>query len=151
MELILGSNNFRNTNGVITLQGKEQIVIEAPAGPRQVFLTMDFYDANGKHVAHLRRNQWGFNEDERFKVSTSPNTLALFTGPAWVRVTDAASREIVIEIVVVDEGKVSIPQGKVYTHKGQLVEITPHLCRILGITTLFNDASDVRGRSVVLG
>ena len=58
MELNIGSNVYRNANGVLTLERKEQIVIEARSESPQLLVTADLYDAKGDHVAHLRRNVW---------------------------------------------------------------------------------------------
>jgi len=151
MELLLGSNSFRNTNGILKLQGKEQLVLEMPAGERQLFLTMDLYDPEGKHVAHVRRNQLAFNDKDRFALSTSSNILALFTGPAWVKVTDTTTGGTVLEATVAGQDKVSLVSGKFHTHKGQLIEITPHVCRIQGVLTKFNEVCDVQGGMIELG
>jgi len=78
MDLKIGSNAFRNTNGVLVIQGKEQVVLELRAENRQLLLTMDLYDQESKHVAHLRRNAWGFNADNRFShigATRIPRTL----------------------------------------------------------------------------
>jgi len=151
MELTLGSNSFRNSNGVLKLQGKEQIVLELRAVDHQLLLTMDLYDSAGSHVAHLRRNSWAFNRDNRFALSASPPSLPLFTSPTWLKLTDGETGEIVLEARVVQDDQIQVPSGKFYTHNGQLFEITSHLCRLEGGVTMFGDAFDVGGRAVVIG
>ena len=151
MELTLGSNSFRNSTGVVTLQGKEQIVLEIRAVDHQLLLTMDLYDSAGTHVAHLRRNSWAFNRDNRFALSASPPSLPLFTSPTWLKLTDSEAGEIVFEARVVQNDQIQVPSGKFYTHKGQLFEITSHLCRLAGGVTLFGDVFDVGGGAVVIG
>ena len=151
MELNIGSNIFRNTNGVLALQGKEQIVLEMKPDHTQLLLTMDLYDAEGSHLAHLRRNSWAFNEKNRFQLSTSPVALSLFTDPVWLRLTDKETGEMVLEVSVVDKERVHVLRGKFHTHKGKLVEITSHYCRMIGGITKFGDVADVRGGAVVIG
>ena len=56
-----------------------------------------------------------------------------------------------LEASVTDRDKVQILQGRLSTHKGQLLEITSHLCRIAGVVTLFGDARDTRGGAIVIG
>ena len=51
LELHVGSNIFRTTNGIIKLQGKEQIVLEVQSDPPALLLTMDFYDAEASESA----------------------------------------------------------------------------------------------------
>jgi len=151
MELTLGSNSFRNSNGVLKLQGKEQIVLELRAVDHQLLLTMDLYDSAGSHVAHLRRNSWAFNRDNRLAFSASPPSLPLFASPTWLKLTDSETGEIVFEARVVQDDQIQVPNGKFYTHNGQLFEITSHLCRLAGGVTMFGDAFDVGGGAVVIG
>ena len=56
LELHVGSNVFRNTNGVVKLQGKEQLVLETQLEPLMLLLTMDLYDDQGTRIGHIRRN-----------------------------------------------------------------------------------------------
>jgi hypothetical protein len=151
MELTIGSNIFRNTNGVLALQGKEQIVLEMKSDQTQLLLTMDLYDAEGSHIAHLRRNFWAFNDKNRFQLSTSPVSLSLFTDPAWLRLTDKETDDVVLEVSAVDKERVHVLRGKFYTHKGKLVEITSHYCRMIGGITKFGDVADVQGGAVMIG
>ena len=151
MELTLGSNSFRNSNGVVRLQGKEQVVLELRAVDGQLLLTMDLYDPAGTHVAHLRRNAWAFNQGDRFALSDSPPALPLFTNSTWLKLTDHETGEIVFEARVVQNDQIQVPSGKFYTHKGQLFEITAHLCRLEGGPAMFGDAIDVGGGPVVIG
>jgi len=150
MELNIGTNIFRDTNGIIKLQGKEQVFLEVHADPPAVLLTIDLYDANGSQIAHLRRNKWAFNQKNRFDLQTS-TTLSLFTYPAWLRVLDKEADETVLDVNLVKEDTVHILKGKFLTHKGQPFEITPHYWRLLGIPTMFGNVQDNRGSAVTIG
>ena len=55
LELHVGSNVFRNTNGVVKLQGKEQLVLETHPDHMALLLTMDLYDEQGIRIGHIRR------------------------------------------------------------------------------------------------
>lgn len=152
LELTIGSNVFRNTNGVVKLQGKEQMVVEFYPGENQLLLTMDFYDNAGTHTAHLRRNAWAFNTANRYVLTTSPAALSLFTGPLWLKVSDRHSGgDVVLEVTVTPNGKIQIPNGKFHTHKGHLVEITSHYCRVVPGLTLFGDVFEARGGAASIG
>ena len=151
MDLKLGSNSFRNTSGVLTLQGKEQIVLELKPETFQLLLTMDLYNAEGLRVAHLRRNTWVLNKEEAFAFASGPQAPTLFTDHAWVRMTERLTGEMVFEGKVVDKDVVEISSARFFTHLGQLVEISSHYCRILGNTTLFGDVQDMHGGPVRIG
>jgi hypothetical protein len=151
LELNIGSNVFRNTNGVVKLQGKEQMVVEFHPEENQLLLTMDFYDSAGSHVAHLRRNTWAFNTANRFAFTTGPTSLSLFDGPLWLKVSDRDNGDVVLEVMVTHSGKIRIANGKFYTHKGHLVEITSHYCRVIPGLTLFGDVFETRGGAASIG
>ncbi len=151
LELRIGSNIFRSTNGVVTIQGKEQLVIEAKPEYRLLFATVDFYDAYGARIAHLRRNAFALNEGGRFAVDVQfGQNLSSVVVPS-VRVTDLQSGDIVLEARMASENRVHIACGKFCSHKGALVEITPHYCRISSGTTRFGDIVETRGGPVILG
>lgn len=149
MEINLGSNNLRNTNGVIKLHGKEQLVIEQT--PTQILLTMDFYDANAGHLAHLRRNRWAFNDHERFVLHTSSPTATEFQEGPWLKVLERQTGDIVLEIRVNATGRLELVHGQFRTHRGALVEVTPHVCRIGSSMSLFGDVRECRGGPVIIG
>ena len=151
MDLAIGSNSFRNANGVLAIHGKEQIFFEIVSENDQLLLTMDLYSAAGRQIAHLRRNEWKFNMDDRFVFSATASSPSLYGGAPWLKLDDKESGDTVLEASVPDRDKVQILQGKLYTQKGQLLEITSHLCRIAGVVTMFGDTRDVRGGAIVIG
>ncbi len=150
MDLKIGSNVFRNAKGVLVVQGKEQIVLEVPEENHQLLLTMDLYDAEGQHVAHLRRNTWAFDKDDRFTLSTEPESPSLFSPPRWVKVCLRDTGEPVFAANLADQDVVTISDARFHTHKGQLVEISSHFCRIAGGATRFGDVADVGGGPVTI-
>ncbi|HEX9743490.1 MAG TPA: hypothetical protein VGA17_11960 [Nitrospiraceae bacterium] len=151
MDLTIGSNSFRNSNGVLAIHGKEQIVLEFLSENDQLLLTVDLYNASGRQVAHLRRNEWKFNVDDRFAFSATAASPSLYGGAPWLKLVDKESGDAVLEASATDREKVQILEGKLYTHKGQLLEITSHLCRIAGVVTMFGDTRDARGGAIVIG
>ena len=151
LELRLGSNIFRNTNGVVKVQGKEQLVLEVSPDHDRVLLTMDFYDGSGNHVAHLRRNRWAFNEGNRFSINTSDSPPSLFPHLPWLKIMDEDTGETLLEAAIAPGGKVHVATGKFYSHRGQLIEITSHFCRVGSDQTFFGDVFEARGGTAVLG
>lgn len=151
LELLIGSNIFRNTNGVVKIHGKEQLVIESKPEQGLLLVTIDLYGEDGTHIAHLRRNVLALNQAGQFTIDIhraqpdSPNDTP------WVRLSDQQAGEIVLEARMASENKAQITSGKFYSHKGTLVEITPHYCRIGSGMTLFGDIAETRGGTVVLG
>jgi hypothetical protein len=149
LEIKLGSNIVRDSNGVLKFQGKEQLVLECRSG--QLWLTMDFYDERGAHVAHVRRNQWAFNEGHRFVLQTNSPALAPFGSSPWVTITDRETGAVYLEAVVTPEGRIELVQGRFFTHKGERVEVTPHVCRIGPTVSHFGEVFECRGGPAAIG
>lgn len=151
LELLIGSNIFRNTNGVVKIHGKEQLVLESRPEQGLLLVTIDLYGEGGTHIAHLRRNVLVLNQAGQFIIDIHQAQSDSPTDAPWVRLSDQQSDEIVFEARVASENKIQITSGKFYSHKGTLVEITPHYCRIGSGMTLFGDIVENRGGMVVLG
>jgi hypothetical protein len=47
--------------------------------------------------------------------------------------------------------KVRIVAGNFYTHKGELVTVSPHYCRIGSGLTIFGDVVESRGSTAIIG
>ena len=47
--------------------------------------------------------------------------------------------------------KIHVATGKFYSHRGHLIEITSHFCRVGSTHTLFGDVFEARGGTAVLG
>lgn len=151
LELHVGSNVFRSTNGVIKLQGKEQIVLEVQPQPPALLLTMDFYDEQGQRIGHLRRNQLSAAGSSRFAVSITTAPDATIDDPLTVTVSDRATGNTTIEVYLFQRRKIRLTSGNFCTHKGELVSISPHYCRIGTGLTRFGDVVESRGGIAVIG
>lgn len=150
-ELLLGSNIFRNTNGVVTIQGKEQLVLETRPEQGLLLVTVDLYDATGTQIAHVRRNTLVINRASQFMIDIHQATTNMPSDAPWVRLYSRQSGEIALEARIVSDNRIQITSGRLYSHVGALVDITPHYCRIGAGRTLFGDVVENRGRTVVLG
>ena len=151
LELLIGSNKFRNTNGVVRIQGKEQLFVESKPDQGLLLVTIDLYGETGAHLGHLRRNVLALNPAGQFSVDVHRADENVPADLPWVRVTDQLTGQTVLEACVVAHKKIQVTQGKFYSHKGALVNITPHYCRIGSGTALFGDVSENKGGTVVLG
>lgn len=115
MELNFGSNIVSNSNGILTIEGKNQIHIEV-GDESQPLLTMNLYDDKGTSVGMLTRNELVENPGNRFATTITSSSLKL---------TDTTNEELIITINVAEGNIIQILQGRFYTHFGKLLEITP--------------------------
>jgi hypothetical protein len=151
LELHVGSNVFRNTNGVVKLQGKEQLVVETHPHPLTLLLTMDLYDEQGARVGHIRRNALSAHSADRFAINVMANNESMPDDPSSVTIADRMTGHTVLEACLVQGRKVRMTTGNFYTHKGELVTISPHYCRIGTGLTLFGDVAESRGGAASIG
>lgn len=150
LELRIGSNIFRSTNGVVKIHGKEQLVIEVKPEEGLLFATLDLYDERSARIAHLRRNVLTLNDSGRFTADAS-SSRSQSTATPFVLVSDVQSGHVVLEARMASEYRVDLACGKLYSHKGMLIEITPHYCRIGSGTALFGNIVEARGGPAILG
>ena len=150
-ELLIGSNIFRCTNGIVTIQGKAQLVIEFRPEQNLLLVTMDLYDETGTHLAHLRRNAFMLNPSGQFAVEAHSSQPDVPGDYPWVCLTDGRSPSPVIEIRMVSAHRIHIVSGKFYSHRGVAIDITPNYCRIGPSMTLFGEIKETRGGMVNLG
>ena len=151
LELHVGSNVFRNTNGVVKLQGKEQLVLETQLHPLALLLTMDLYDEQGTRVGHIRRNALSAHSAGRFTINVKAADNSTPDDQPSVTVTDRTTGQTVLEACLVQGRKVRMTVGRFYTHKGELVTISPHYCRIGTGRTLFGDVAESSGGAAAIG
>lgn len=114
MQVMIALHRLANTDGSISVRGKKQIILEWGPSMLELLLTMNLYDAGGKHVARLRRNEWTFNDRDRF---TFVNEQRRF------RVTDTQSGRVALRGRVEGLDSVVISEGTFYTAAGEQVEI----------------------------
>lgn len=151
LELRIGSNIFRSTNGVVKIHGKEQLAVEVKPGQRLLLITLDLYNERGARIAHVRRNVFTLNDRGRFTVDVLLGQNLSSVDIPSVLVTDLHSGHVALEAQMTSEHRVDLACGKLYSHKGIPIEITPHYCRIGSGTALFGNVVEARGGSAILG
>jgi hypothetical protein len=147
-KFIVGSNLLTNANGVLKIDGHEQVTLERGQNSDQLLVSVDVHDAEGKRLAKLRRNAWVAAQD-RVECSSSPSSLTL---------TDRETNEVVFEAQVVDTDTVVIKKASFYDAAGKLVaKVTPEALQVRGATLTGNhiqgagQAFTVNSRSFSIG
>ena len=115
MQLTIGANRLAGTDGIINVRGRRQIRLEWGQLRSELLLTMDLYGVGGRHIARLRRNEWTFNDNERFAFTTNAIGLSLL---------DTKVGQVALEARVVGPDAVVITQGAFYSSAGHEIEIT---------------------------
>ncbi len=141
MDIELGTNTLRNTNGVFIAHGKEQLRIEWLEGEKKLAISMGIYMPTGTEVARLTRNVWDHNSGDRFVLTESPE---------MVKVEDTTLKTVVMEIQKTAHQTMAIPAAKFYTSTGTLSEVSPEWWRVGNKMELAGVESDLEGGGIEL-
>jgi hypothetical protein len=71
VDIQLGTNTLRNTNGTFLAHGKEQLRIEWVEDQQKLSLTMGVFMPTGTEVATLKQNAWETNPNDRFLLTST--------------------------------------------------------------------------------
>ncbi len=139
MDIVIGSNQLRNTNGTFVTQDRDLIKVERQSENGGILLSMDLYNPAGTQVARLERNKWTSNDHDRFEVQTSPESVAL---------ADKTLKGIVFFVKKNGENGVQVPQAKFYLPGGTVSEVTPDRWHIGNKMELKDADIDLHGGAI---
>ena len=141
MDLEIGSNLYRNTDGTIEIEGVPQIQVALKPKTGDLLVNFALFDAVGKVTAKLVDSTLMINERRAYEVNKSPKSL---------RLSHPASGTIILQMDVKASEVVAFTQGEFHTIKGHVIQVSPSEWKIdkrrVSGTTL-----DVTGGSVALG
>ena len=141
MDVEVGSNLYRDTDGMIEIDGVPQIQVMLKPTTDDLLVTFALFDTGGKVTAKLIDSTLMVNERRAYDVETTPKSL---------RLTHSASGTVILQMDVKAPGLVAFTQGEFHTMKGRAIHVSPtewniDKLRVSGTT------HDLKGGSVVLG
>ncbi len=141
MDVEIGSNLFRNSDGVVEVEGLPQIefVLRNSDGPLMVNFVV--FDENGKLLAKVVNSSMAFNES---------NMHALERTPTSIKMTKESSGKVVLQAYLREPDRVVVPQAEFVTIRGHLLEVSSVEWRI-GEKRASQGDEDVNGGPVVIG
>ena len=114
MDITIGSNQLRNTNGIFHAEGQDLIQV-ALSDDGAVLLSMDLYNPAGTQVAKLEHNTWTSNEQDRFELKIEGETAIL---------VDKTLKGVILAIKKESQTEIFVPQAKFYLPGGMVSEVT---------------------------
>jgi hypothetical protein len=141
MDVQIGSNVYRNTDGTVEVDGLPQIILtqRKPGGPLLVNFVV--YDEVGRVVAKVVDSTMAFNERRAHDLNRTPNGLII---------TQTETGKTLLKVEWNAEGRVVIPLAAFLSAKGRQLEVSPTEWRIEK-KRLADQTTDARGASVVIG
>jgi len=141
MDVEVGSNLYRNTDGMIEIEGVPQIQVALKPITGALLVNFALFNAEGKVMAKLNDSTLMINERRAYEVTKTPNSLLL---------THPESGAVILQIEVKTPGVVAFTKGEFHTIKGHVIRITPTEWNIDKLRTS-GTTQDVKGGSVFLG
>lgn len=141
MDLEIGSNLYRNADGMLEIEGVPQIMIalRKPSGPLLVNFVV--FDNVGRVMAKVVDSTMAFNERRAYELTRTPTGLAM---------KHSESGKVVLQVEVKESGRVVVQNGEFLTVKGHLLEISPVEWRLEKHRMSGGD-TDLKGGAVLIG
>ncbi len=141
MDVEVGSNVYRNTDGMIEIEGIPQIQITLKPNTGALLVNFALFDVNGKVTAKLNDSTLMINEKRAYDVIKTPKSLLL---------THPASGTVVLQMDLKASDVVAFTKGEFHTIKGHVIQVSATEWKIEKLRAS-GTIQDVKGGSVVLG
>ena len=141
MDVEVGSNLYRNTDGMIEIEGVPQIQVTLKPATGALFVNFALFDVEGKVTAKLNDSTLMINEKRAYEVTKSPKSLLL---------THLASGTVILQMEVKALDVVALTKGEFHTIKGHVIRISPTEWNIDKLRAS-GTTQDAKGGPVALG
>jgi hypothetical protein len=141
MDVEVGSNLYRNTDGTIEVEGIPQIQVALKPTTGALLVNFALFDADGKVTAKLVDSTLMVNEKRAYEVNKTPKSL---------RLTHSATGTVILQMDVKVPDLVAFTKGEFHTIKGHVIQVSPGEWKIDKLH-VSGTTQDLKGRSVVLG
>jgi hypothetical protein len=141
MDVEVGSNLYRNTDGMIEIEGVPQIQVALKSTTGVLLVNFALFDADGKVTAKLVDSTLMINERRAYEVTHGPTSLLL---------THMASGTVILQMDVKGPDLVAFTKGEFHTIKGHVIQVSRLEWKIDKLRAS-GTTQDLKGGSVVLG
>ena len=141
MDVEVGSNMYRNTDGMIEIEGVPQIQVALKPITGALLVNFALFNAEGKVMAKLNDSTLMINERRAYDVTKTPKSLLL---------THVESGTVILQMEVKTPDVVAFTKGEFHTLKGHVIRISPTEWNIDKLCAS-GTTHDVKGGAVVLG
>jgi hypothetical protein len=141
MDVEVGSNLYRNTDGTIEVEGIPQIQVALKPTTGALLVNFALFDAGGKVTAKLVDSTLMINEKRAYEVNKTPKSL---------RLTHSASGTVILQMDLKGPDVVAFTKGEFHTIKSHVIQVSPAEWKIDKLC-VSGTTQDLKGGSVVLG
>ncbi len=116
MDIEIGSNLYRNSNGIIEIEGVPQIQVARHPSTGAILVNFALFDSNGRMLAKVVDSTMMFNDRRAYELTKTNKSVAM---------KEAESGKILLHVEVKDSDVVSVSRGEFHTMKGRLLHVSP--------------------------
>jgi hypothetical protein len=141
MDIEVGSNLYRNSNGILEIEGVPQIQLTQHPSTGALLVNFALFDANGRMLAKVVESTLMFNERRAYALTKTSTSVAM---------KEAETGKTLLHFEVKASDLVAFSRGEFHTMKGRLLQVSATEWRIdkqqkSGLT------QDVKGGAVSIG
>lgn len=115
MDIEIGSNLYRNSNGTIEIEGVPQIQLARHARTGALLVNFALFDSTGRMLAKVVDSTLMFNERRAYEVTRTEASLAM---------KEVGSGKILLKLDATAPDVVSFSRGEFHTIKGRLLQVS---------------------------
>ncbi len=141
MDVEVGSNLYRNSDGTIEIEGVPQIQVTQHPSSGALLVNFALFDTNGRMLAKLVDSTIMFNERRAYEVAKTPSHVTL---------KEAASGKVLLQMDLKSPNVVRFSKGEFHTVKGHLLQVSAKEWKVDKQQKSGLD-QDVKGGAVVIG
>jgi hypothetical protein len=116
MDIEIGSNLYRNSNGTIEIDGVPQIQVARHPSTGALLVNFALFDSNGRMLAKVVDSTMMFNERRAYELTKTDKRVAI---------KETESGRVLLQLDVKAPDVVSFSQGEFHTMKGHLLQVSP--------------------------
>jgi hypothetical protein len=115
MDIEVGSNLYRNTDGTIEIEGVPQIQVVRHPSTGALLVNFALFDSIGRMLAKMVDSTLMFNDRRTYEVSKTAESVA---------VKEITSNKVLLKMEAKSSSVVSFSQGEFHTMKGHMLEVS---------------------------
>jgi hypothetical protein len=141
MDIEVGSNLYRNSDGTIEVEGVPQIQLAQHPSTGALLVNFALFDSTGRMLAKVVESTLMFNERRAYDLTRTPKSLAM---------KETASGKVLLQVEQKAPNVVCLTKGEFHTVKGHLFQVSAKEWKVDKQQKSGVD-QDVNGGAVLIG
>jgi len=141
MDIEVGSNLYRNSDGTIEVEGVPQIQVSQHPSTGALLVSFALFDSTGRMLAKVVESTLMFNERRAYDLTKTSKSVAM---------KETASGKVLLQVEQKAPNVVCLSKGEFHTVKGHLFQVSAKEWKVDKQQKSGLD-QDVKGGAVLIG